>query len=289
MPKTFLGFDVGGTNIKGGLVTSQGKIIKLVSVPTQNHLGKKQIAEKVLRVTTELLAGHKKDCRAIGLGWPSQTNVCLPGKTIKKILEKKFKLPTILENDANLFAFYEALLGQGKKYSWIVGVTLGTGVGGGLIIKNKIYAGKGGTVELGHMIMNFDGPRCQCGSAGCFEEYAGSRSLARLAKKYKLANTTGQELYQLAKQHNKKALRIWKEFGRYLGLGLVSTINIFDPEIIVLGGKISQAWPFFFPSLQREIKNKAFFKTCPVKISPTKNAAIIGAALLAKQKLSNHK
>lgn len=285
MPKTFLGFDVGGTSIKGGLVSSQGKIIKLASAPTQNHLGKKQIAKNVLQVAEELLAGHKKDCLAIGLGWPSRANVCLFDKEIKKILEKKFKLPVILENDANLFTLYEATIGQGKKYSFVVGVTLGTGIGCGLVIKKKIYCGKGGASELGHMILNFNGPRCKCGSVGCFEEYASSRSIARLAKKYKLAGQDGEKLYKLAKKGNQRALQVWKEFGKYVGLGMVSTINVYDPEIIILGGKISRAWKFFFPTMQKEVKTKFLLKPCPIKVSMVENAAILGAAILAQQNL----
>jgi glucokinase len=284
MPKTFLGFDVGGTKIEGGLISGQGKLLKLASAPTQNHLGKKQIAKNVLRVAQELLT-DTKNCMGIGLGWPSRANVCLLDQEIKKILEKKLGLPVILNNDANLFTFCEAMIGWGQKYSFVVGVTLGTGIGCGLVINKKIYAGKGGASELGHMILNFNGPRCKCGNFGCWEEYAGSRSLVRLAKKYKLPGKNGEELYQLAKQGNKQAKLVWQEFGKYVGLGLVSTINAYDPEIIILGGKISRAWPFFFPTMHREIKTKSILKPCPLKISRLGNAAVIGAGILAKQNL----
>jgi len=282
MKEVFIGFDVGGTNIVGGLISKQGKILSSQSHPTQNNLGKKQIARNVIKIAEGLLGDNFK-CIGIGLGWPSTVNICLSDKEIKVILEKKFKVPVFFDNDANLFAYSEALIGQAKKYSVVVGVTLGTGLGCGLIVDKKIYHGKGGASEFGHVSINLDGPKCACGSTGCFEEYAGSRAIRRLATKYKLGDKDGQVLSKLAKQGDKKAMKLWEEFGKQIGPGMVSIINAYDPEIIILGGQISGAWEFFHQSMNKEIKQRALLEPPVIKVSKLHNATIIGAGLLAKE------
>lgn len=285
MPKTYLGFDVGGTNIEGGLVSNTGRIIKLSSLPTQADLGKKQTAHNVVKVAEELLATNP-NCLGIGLGWPSVANVPLTGPVIKKILEKKIKLPVILNNDANLFTLAEATIGQGKKYSIVVGLTFGTGVGAGLVIDREIYSGRGLASELGHITLNFKGPKCKCGNRGCFEEYAGKRALRRLGKKYKTSQQGGVNLEKLARQGDKKALKVWADIGRAIGTGIISAINAYDPEIIILGGKISRAYPFFKTTMNEIIKKGSLTRACPIKVSRMTNAAIIGGALLVKQTIS---
>jgi glucokinase len=281
MKQVFIGFDVGGTNIEAGLVAKSGQILATNSHATQNRLGKKQIAKNVIKVAEDLLSSQVK-LKGIVLGWPSVVNLVLSGQEIKNILQKKFRVPIILENDANIFALSEAIIGQGKKYSTVVGLTLGTGVGSALVIDKKLYHGRGKASEFGHVSLNFDGPKCVCGNFGCFEEYAGSRALKRLAKKYKLGKQNGESLYELAIQGNKQAIKLWQEFGQQLGWGVVSVINVFDPDIIIIGGQITKAWKFFHKTMQQEVKTKAMFKNTPVKVSKLKNTAIAGAALLLK-------
>ena len=183
MKKAFIGFDVGGTNIAAGLVSKQGKILDLTSHPTQAKKGKQQIAKNTLKVLDELLSGDV-ECLGLCLAWPGKSNVPLIGQEIKKIISKKYKYPVYLENDANLFTLAEAFIGQGKNKRVVVGITLGTGVGSGVVIDKQLYGTQGYNPEFGHISINFDGPKCKCGNYGCFEEYAGSRSLKRLAKKY---------------------------------------------------------------------------------------------------------
>ncbi|MBT6691553.1 ROK family protein [Candidatus Parcubacteria bacterium] len=281
MRKAFIGFDVGGTNIEGALISKEYTVLSLKSHPTQNNLGKKQVAKNVIKVAEELLGNNKLS--GIGLGWPTtRANIKLSGKEIKNILEKKFKVPVFFNNDADVFALSEAIIGQGKKYSIVVALTLGTGVGCGVVVDKKIYHGRGGASEFGHVSLNFNGPKCVCGNTGCFEEYAGSRALKRLGKKYKLNTGDGLALYNLAKQGNKKALRLWQEFGQQLGLGIISIIHAYDPEIIILGGQISKAWKFFHQSMEKEIKNKILFKPIPIKVSKLQKPNIIGTKLLQK-------
>ena len=281
MQQVFIGFDVGGTNIQAGLVSKSGKILKLVLQPTQNHLGKEQVAKNVVKAAEDLLSPKVK-LVGIVLGWPSTVNVSLSGEEIKNILQKKFKVSIVLENDANIFALSEAILGQGKAYKTVVALTLGTGVGSALVIDKKLYKGRGNASEFGHVSLKHDGPKCVCGNYGCFEEYAGSRALKRLAKKYKLGKQDGESLYKLAIQGNKQAIKLWQEFGTQLGWGTISAVNAFDPDIIVVGGQISKAWKFFHKTMQQEVSAKAIFKNIPIKVSKLKNPAIAGAALLLK-------
>ena len=137
-------------------------------------------------------------CQAMCLGWPRSDNIIIRGEEIKNILEKEFNIPIIVDNDANLFTLAEGILGAGKKYSVVVGVTMGTGVGAGLVIDKKIYHGRKDASEIGHAIINFNGPKCVCGSRGCFEAYASSKSIKWLAPKHGLKGETGESLYDLA-------------------------------------------------------------------------------------------
>lgn len=282
--KTYIGIDMGGTTIEGGLVSSHGRIIRRATSFVPSHRKKRTIIRKVRGVIEKLLNSNTR-CVGIGLGWPAAVNIPIRGTTIRWILEKQFKLPVYLDNDANCFALAEALIGSGKKYSIVVGITLGTGVGCGIVIDKKLYHGKGEASEFGHTSLNYRGHRCACGNYGCLEEYVGKRGVARLAKKYGNAKIEGYDLYQLAQERNKEALLVWKEMGKLLGIGIVNAINAYDPEVIILGGKISRAWKYFSKEMKREIKRRSFIKPCPIKVSTLKNSAITGAALLAKQNL----
>ncbi|OGY93362.1 MAG: hypothetical protein A2406_00010 [Candidatus Komeilibacteria bacterium RIFOXYC1_FULL_37_11] len=281
MRQAFIGFDVGGTNIAAGIVSPHGRILKFISHPAEAKKGKKQIAQNTLLVLDSLLKSNIS-CLGLCLAWPSPANMPLTLEEIKGIINKKYRYPIYFENDANLFTLAEALIGQGKKYKTVVGLTLGTGIGCGVVDNKKIFNGRGLASEFGHVSLNFNGPVCVCGQRGCFEEYAGSRTLRRLAKKYKLSSQTGRELYDLAKGGNKKALKVWQDFGKNLGLGLNGVIKAYDPDIIVLGGQISRAYQFFKGAMYQELRYRPFFKLPIIKVSKLKNAAIVAAAFMDK-------
>ena len=277
MKKVFIGFDVGGTNIAAGLVSRQGRIFDVVSQPTQASKGKKQVIKNTLKILDELL-DKDIECLGVCLAWPGKSNMPLSGLEIKRLIKKKYKYPVFLQNDADSFTLSEALLGQGKKYKRVFGITLGTGVGSGLVVDKKLIAG----LEFGHTSMNFNGPKCACGNYGCFEEYAGSRALKRLAKKYKLKVNSGEELYNLASQGNKQALNLWDEFGHNLGLALIGAARAYEPDIIILGGQISKANKFFGQKMNKTLKYKNSFRPPLIIVSKLKNAAISAAAFVDK-------
>ena len=184
-----------------------------------------------------------------------------------------------MENDVNCFTLGEALVGAGKGAETVLGITLGTGVGGGIVIDGRIYRGAFGAAgELGHMTIKFDGPRCSCSSFGCLEEYCSERFFLK-------KGGLPQKFYDDAEKGDKKALKIYNEYGKYLGIGLANVINLLDPEVIVIGGGIANAYKLFVKEMEKEIR-KRVISPVSKKYVKIKKAALnglggaVGAALL---------
>jgi len=205
------------------------------------------------------------------------------------LVEKELKIKTFMDNDANCFALGEAILGAGKSTETVFGITLGSGVGGGIIqklkvksekLKVKIYSGAFGSAgEVGHMCIKFDGFRCSCGNKGCLEEYASERFIKRKTKISPL------ELEKKAKRGDRNAQEIYRQLGKNLGVGLANIVNILDPEVIVIGGGISKAGEFILKSAKKEMQ-KRIISPVSKKYVKIKKAGLgdyagaIGAALL---------
>lgn len=280
--KHYIGIDMGGTFLKGGLVSSNGKVLKLGSVKVNPRMTKQKVVDSTIRLIEDF--GASGSFAGIGLGWPAE-EVNIPpvkGILVKQALKKKFKLPVQLENDGSCFALSEALIGSGKAASIVLGMTLGTGLGYGLIINKKIFKGKGRAPEFGHLPLDYNGPKCNCGNWGCLETYIGKKGITRLAKKHGATKSSGADLCLLAQKGNRKAIKVWEEYGKLLGIGMVNIFNAFDPEIVIVGGKVSRAWRYFNKSMKQEINRRSFVKPCPIKLSRLENSGIIGAALLVK-------
>ena len=288
--KHIVGVDLGGTNIKAGLANLKGKLIKKISIPTQAKKGSKVVFNNITKAIEAVLSPYTKE---IGLGSPGTVNhesgvvlysPNLPLKNffMKNRLERMFKLPAHVENDANCFALEEAIFGAGKKYDNVIGVTLGTGLGGGIVFNKKIYHGRGHAGEIGHMTIDYNGLKSSFGNAGDVEEYFSVRSILKEARK--LNAKTPKDIYQLALNGNKKAKKIWEEKGKYLGFLLTNVVHSFDPDVIVIGGNLSKAWKFFSKSMHKEIKNRTIFKPCSVVRSTIEESGILGAAALHLQK-----
>jgi glucokinase len=218
----------------------------------------------------------RKSCRVV-----SPPNLLiLKNCEICKILYKDFKTKIKIENDANCFAFAEAIMGVGKNANIVLGITLGSGVGGGLVFEKKIYHGAFGSAgEVGHMAINFDGLKCGCGNIGCFEAYA--------SKQYINAKTkiSVEEIDKLAKKGNKVAREIWEDFGKNLGIGIANLVNILDPEVIVIGGGFSKAGELILKSAREEAKKRILSplsrKNVKIKKSQLGDfAGAIGAAIM---------
>lgn len=289
-----IGVDAGATKISAGLV-KDNKIVKKIKVPTEQERGKNQVIKNILKTISVVCEGiNKKDIESIGIGLAGPVNhkkgvlkvapniKGLKDFPIKRVIEKYAEIRTIVENDANCIALAESRYFRCKN---LLALTLGTGVGGGIIIDGKIYHGKDYAGELGHMVIDYKGYKCSCGNNGCLEEYCSGRSVERIAKKYFGKKIHPLEVQKMAEKGNKKAIRVYKEFGTYLGIGLASYVNIFNPERIVIGGGIGRAWKLFLPSAISEMKRRAFqVSSSTVKVVPSKlevdEVGILGAALL---------
>ena len=278
-----VGVDLGGTSIKGALVAKKGKIIKKCETSTEAKKGTKTVINNIISAINEVKSGK---ISGIGIGSPGPmdykkgiiTNpVNLPFRNVplKKIIQKNFSLPVFLDNDANCFALGEAIFGAGKKYQNVVGITLGTGVGGGVIIDKKIYHGRGNAAELGHMTIKFDGLKARSRNNGDIEEYVAARGVSRI-----FGGSDPYSIYNLALKGNKKAVKTFEEIGHYLGIGLANIIYAFDPDIIIVGGKISNSWKFFSKAMYKSVKERYFANPCSIVKSRLKDAGILGAAAL---------
>lgn len=278
--KKAIGIDIGGTNTVFGLVDEKGKILKMHERSTLADLSKDIILENLKSGVQKV---WDKSVKGIGIGFPSIVDVktgivyeapnipAFKKVSLKKELEKEFKVRVEINNDANCFAFGEKLFGSGKRYKDIVAVTLGTGFGVGVIVNSQIYCGKNCAVgELGgvrYKDINLD-------------YYAGGRHFF-LDK----TNMEGKELYTLAKKGDKKAKKIFQEYGQNLGYALGLIVSAYNPELIILGGNISKAYPFFKKSMQESINTnlnnrKTIMNSFKVVGSKLKNAGVLGAAAL---------
>jgi len=262
---------------------------------------KKKIIKAIEDNIKDLITGiPKSDILGIGIGVPtildqkrgvilSPPNLkVLKDCTLAKLIEKDLKIRTILENDANCFTLAEAMIGAGKSFSSVLGITIGTGIGGGIVFKKdkhyEIYHGFWGRAgEIGHMIINFDGFDCSCGNKGCFEEYASEKFIKRKSK------FSSIELESMAKNGNKNAKNIYDEFSRNLGIGLASLINILDPEVIVIGGGFAKASTLILKPTKEEVKGRVFLtrskRFANIRITKLGEfAGAVGAAFLFKIK-----
>ena len=258
-----IGVDIGGTTIKAGLIRN-GELIEKIIVKTP----KDKIVDKILFVI-EFLNNSKVNFIGAGCPGPADYSKGIIGKTpnisqlkgvkLKEKIAKKFKKKVVMQNDASCFVLGEALR-LGKKN--VVGLTLGTGIGGGIVIDGKLYVGEGNAGELGHCTIKFDGKKGDF-NQGSLESYFSAKAIKRDFGKGPLELKSG---------------KAWKEIGEKLGIGISNLINAFDPDVIVLGGKISRAFSKFKAGMNKEIKKRAIRKV-PVVVGK-EDSGIIGAANL---------
>ncbi|MBD3354703.1 ROK family protein [Candidatus Woesearchaeota archaeon] len=256
-----IGVDIGGTEIKAGSV-SNNKIINKKTVRTG-----KDAVDNLIRCISEVF---DKKVKGIGIGAPGPAdyekgiigktpNLDFKNKNIRKIISNKFKKRVIMQNDASCFVLGESIRLKKKN---VVGMTLGTGVGGGIVIEGKLYVGNGNAGELGHCTIKYDGPKDGL-SKGSIESYASGKAIKR---------EYGKDA------HNLKSKKAWNEIGKKIGIRISNLINTFDPDAVVLGGGISKAFSKFKKGMNQEIKKRAIRKVNVVKGS--EDSGMIGAANL---------
>lgn len=269
-----LGIDVGGTFIKYGLVNNQNKLIKSYQLATP------KTKNGIINLLIKIIENNKNTVNKVGLGLPGRldikrgiittvANLPLSNTPIVKLIKNQVSLPIKINNDARCFTLAESLVGSGKKHKYVIGLTLGSGVGGGIVINKKLYHGRNNAGELGHLFIDFK-------KAKDLEDCLGSSRLKLTVKDYKF-------LAKDARLKKRKALYFWRQLGLALGFGLVNIIHAFDPDIIILGGKLTKNFNLFYPQAQKIVKKYSLMK--PPRIIKSKlidKAGIIGAALLFK-------
>lgn len=265
--KFAIGVDLGGTNIKIGIVSEDGKIISKTSVKTEAQDGPKVVIKNIKKGIDEILKTNKRKMSGIGIGAPGivstkkgvvQNPPNLPGWDkieLGAIIKKEFGYKVNVENDANAAAVGELIFGAGKKYSSFVMVTLGTGVGGGIVFNKKIFRGEiGGAGEIGHVCIDPNGPRCNCGSTGCIEAYAGNHYIKEEAKR-ELHNHPSSKIWELiegdlervspriiqmaAELGDVYAKDFIHDLGSKLGIAFTSISNILDISTFIIGGGVA--------------------------------------------------
>lgn len=287
-----IGIDLGGTAIKLGRVLKDGTCLNSLTIPTPQPATPEAVLEAIVAAGDRLNAD--RNCIALGVGMPGPADaegriakiaINLPGwydVPLADWLEKKTGLPTIIANDANCAGLGEAWIGAGRRFRNMILLTLGTGVGGAVILDGKLFTGhRGAAGELGLITLNPDGPPCNSGNQGSLEQYVSVRAIRRV---------TGREpaeLAKLAKDGDREALAFWQEYGRLLGAGLASSIYILTPQAVVIGGGVSASKEFFFPATLAEIERRVM-PTSRVGLELLaaelgNQAGIVGAAKLAWQ------
>ncbi|OGC41434.1 hypothetical protein A2548_08175 [candidate division WOR-1 bacterium RIFOXYD2_FULL_41_8] len=286
-----VGIDLGGTKIAGVLTSPSGKILMDVNIPTEAKKGKKQVIHNIKKAIHMPMQSRKVKLKAIGIGAPGpilfEKGIVidapnLPGWNkvhLKEILEKEFKTDVFVDNDANCAALAEAWFGAGKEAHNFIYMTVSTGIGGGIIIDKKLYHGAIGSAgEFGHVIIDPNGAKCGCGNTGCLEAMASGTALKNLLG----MDALSAEL--AARQGDKKAQAAIAEIAHYLAIGIGNLVNIFNPEMVVIGGGLSNMRELLFNPIRQEFKNYALkLPARSVKIVKAKlgtKAGMLGAAAL---------
>lgn len=305
MKNLVLGIDVGGTNVKLGIVDAKGSILARSVVSTKSYSRHpRDLVRAIFTQIYSLLKDSKivlSQFRGIGIGLPGAVDpfkglvIFLPNVPgwkniyLRRIFEKEFNLPTFLENDVNMITLGEWKFGAGRGENDLVCMTLGTGVGGGLVLGGKMYRGEGFVAgEIGHMPINEDGPLCNCGGVGCFERYVGNaRLLERISEIFGKNTLTIPDVHALAVKGDKKALQFFDETATHIGNGLVGVVNLLNPPLIIIGGGVSNNRRFLFPKINEVIQKRAMkVQAKMVRIVQAKlgdDAGIVGARVLLDQ------
>jgi glucokinase len=298
--KFIIGVDLGGTNIKFGLFDDRLKLVDKQILNTARFKGKQQLIEILASGINDIIAKNgleKKDIRGVGLGLPGPVDFKkgivyffpnIPGwkkVPLRKILKDKLGLPVYLDNDVKVMALAEYNLGAAKKFKNVVCITLGTGIGGAILTEGRLYRGSGNAAgEVGHIPINENGPKCNCGGKACIEAYVGNRRILAKAKKALRREISLEELTRLARQGNRQARKIWQDVGTKLGVALTGVVNFCNPDCIVVGGGVANAGKILFDQIKKTIKERAMAlqagEVKVVRAALGENAGMIGAAIL---------
>ncbi len=283
------GADLGGNNLRWGLVNQKGDILMHEKVASKGIKSKDKLLDHIFNTVRDGVikcqnAGYK--IKGVGIGIPglivkdkgyvlkSPNFAELNSIYFQRLLEERVKLPVIIENDVNAWAWGEYAFGAAKGFWNFMVMTLGTGVGGGVVVDKKLIDGRDGTAgEVGHITIYPDGIKCNCGNTGCLEKYAsatgivdnlkqhindeGAIELVRIIGK-DIGAVTSIDIYNQAKKGNAFAIKLFKGAGVALGIAIAGLVNLLNLEAIIIGGGVSAAWDIIVPELRKEMMKRAF-------------------------------
>ena len=298
-----IGVDLGGTNLRAAAVDRSGNILDRVSAGVDYAAGRDTILGNIVAAIQELRSRLSvTDLAGVGIGMPGFIDIDsgvvlgaanLPGfdgYPVRDQIQKLIGIPIILENDANAAALGEKWIGAGRDVNDLILITLGTGIGGGIISGGQVLHGfRGMAGELGHMTVIPDGNPCGCGNSGCLEKHASATAIAGMGRMLSLGHdVTSEEVYKLAAGGNQRALAIFVSMGRALGIALANLINIFNFPLHLISGGPLPAWDFFAPAMFTEVRRRSFtFSHTATKIEKATlggDAGLFGAAFLPFQR-----
>ena len=303
-----IGVDLGGTNLRAAAIDRDGNLLdKPISVDTNYQGGREAVIGDIVAAVNRLKVQFES-CRleGVGIGVPgfirlregfitnSNNLPYLENFPVRDDIERRLGTPIILENDANAAALGETWIGAGKEVDDLVLLTLGTGVGGGIIFDGKVLHGALGMAgELGHLTIDPNGPPCGCGNNGCLEKIASATAVESMAYLMSLGdNLTSRDVYNLAAGGNVKAQRIFQQMGRALGIAIANLINTFNFPLYLLSGGMLPAWDYFAPTMLEEVSRRSFtFRNSETRIEKAKLgnlAGLYGAAYLPLQNQTLH-
>ncbi len=318
-----VGVDLGGTNIVAGAMTADGsRHLAMRSIPTNSFVGDEGVADRIVGLVEGVILDSmeqtdcaRRDFIGIGVGAPGPLdrergivlvapNLGWKDFPLAQRIQTRLNLPTTLDNDANCATFGEWWQGAARGGRNVVGITIGTGIGGGLIINGALYHGSSDMAgEIGHTTIDLNGRHCKCGNYGCLEAYASAPAIATRAREVlvreegdsaipamvegNFENITARIVYDAAKLGDPIASEIVKDTARYLGAGVANLLNIFNPDIVVLAGGVAEAGDALFVPLRAEVRRRAFspavnaMKIVPGELPGT--AGVVGAVASFKQ------
>ncbi len=302
----FAGFDLGGTQVKFGLLDEKNRLIFKGKAPTPAQMNR--LLELFGQIWEGLKKSLKQKVRAVGFGIPGIFSLAeqkiiqspnLPALNrfdLRPALARVIDVPFWVDNDANMAAYGEFKAGAGKGILNLVHLTLGTGVGSGIIVDGKLLHGTCGyAAEMGHIVVNPEGERCNCGSRGCLETEAAAGPIIRNYRQLTKSDEelTAEEIARRARRGDKKARQAYETAGYYLGIGLGSVINLLNPEKILIGGGIMESGELILPRAVEEARARSYqasFDCCSIeKASLGNDAGIIGAACWAREQFSTER
>jgi glucokinase len=317
-----VGVDLGGTNIVVGLVPIEGgDVLGLRTLPTDSGRGAKFVVDRIVHMVEEAIAevaaahGTTREAVAgVGIGSPGPLNrktgtvINTPNLgwrnfPLRDLISNSVKLPCTLDNDANCATYGEWWLGAGRGTQSLVGFTLGTGIGGGIVLNGEIYHGCSDVAgEIGHMTIDSNGRKCKCGNYGCLEQYASGPAIALRAVEGieagagtlleemvdgRLDDITAATVYEAAVLGDPYATEVMKDTAKFLGSGVASIINILNPQMVVIAGGVTRAGDHLFIPLIAEVRRRAFrsaqecCRIVPAELPGT--AGVVGAAGVFKK------